>query len=254
MTALRLEDAAADNPVQFAHLLDVALDQRRRRCRREAGRRDRGHRMHLQRQRWLLFHRQGIARGNATHHRRQRCLARLVRRRPEGAELGHGTAVGRRLFAQPAPGAGDEGPGIGRPCDLRRRPHRHTGAAAEIEPVRHQRARRGERQQQKIAARPRAGEDVVVQRFQRRRNGMPGQLADHDDAEAAVGKQRLGKRMARGGVGIGFGRIEAQRLLIGRRQLDELECCQRRAVALAADDQLLHGTAARRSDTGQQLA
>ena len=55
-------------------------------------------------------------------------------------------------------------------------------------------------------------------------------------------------------VGVGLGRVEAQRLVVGGRQVDELERRQRRAVALAADHELLHRPAAGRGDAGEELA
>ena len=106
----------------------------------------------------------------------------------------------------------------------------------------------------RLPVRPGAGQDVVVHRLQRRGDRMPRQLADHDDAEPAVREQRLGQGVARGAVGVGLGGVEAQRLVVGGRQVDELERGQRRAVALAADHQLLHRPAAGRGDAGEELA
>ena len=253
VAVLDLEHAAADDAVQLAQLLDVALDQRRRHRRRIRRRRDRRHRPHRQddRRARVVFHRQRVARGQPG---RQRRALRLVGRRLEGAELGHLATVGRNLLAQAAPGAGDEGPGIGRARDLRRRPHGDAGAAAQVEAMGHERARRRQRQEQDVAVRPGAGDDVVVQRLQRRRDRVPGQLADHDHAEPAVGEERPGDRVARRGVGVGLGGVEAKQLVVGGRQLDELERRQRRAVALAADHELLHRPPARRGDAGQELA
>ena len=112
-------------------------------------------------------------------------------RRLEGAELGHGAAVGRRLLAQPAPGAGDEGPGVGRPRDLRRRAHRDAGAAAEVEAVRDQRAR-----PRRAAAAAGSG-SATGRRGCRRaaasaptRSRAPGSSPTMIDAEPAVGEQR----------------------------------------------------------------
>src|SRR6185369_13434834 len=51
----------------------------------------------------------------------------------------------------------------------------------------------------------------------------------------------------------GLGRVEAQHLVVGGRQLDELERRERGSVALPAHDELLHGAAARCRDPGEEL-
>ncbi len=198
-----------------------------------------------------VFHRQGVARGQPG---RQRRALRLIGGGLERAELGHDPAVGRHLLAQTAPGSGDEGPRVGGSRHLRRRPHGDAGAAAEIEAVGDERACRCQRQEQDVAVRPGAGDDVVVQRLQRRGDRVPGQLADHDDREPAVGEKNPGDRVARCRIGVGLGGVEPEQLVVGGRQLDELERRQRRAVALAADDELLHRAPARRGDAGEELA
>jgi hypothetical protein len=81
-----------------------------------------------------------------------------------------------------------------------------------------------------------------------------GLSADHHCTQPAETEQHTRHTMPRRRVGIGFGGVDAQQRPVGRRQLDELHRRQRGAIALAADDELLHLPAAGRGNASQQLA
>ena len=254
VAALDLEDAAADDAVQLAQLLDVALDQRR------------GHRRRVRRRARSPASAASSGRSAGASPPSAACRPRaapVAERRRASA----GTAAGLK-----APSSGTARPSAGA-CSRRRlqvpvmkaqaSAGRATcGVVRTATPVPRPRSRPWVTSVLADASgsssRLRFGQGPATMSscsgFSADRDRVARQLADHDDAEPAVGEQGAGDRVARRGVGVGLGRVEAQQLVVGGRQLDELERRQRRAVALAADDELLHRPAAGRGDAGQELA